>query len=134
MLRVGVLLVAALLLCLFTLVPESAEEPSAGSGVRTDSTTTTTPIAELPASDPNWPGTASTETTEATTTTTSAGTTSTTESTTSTTEQNGTVVDVDVVVYGTQTSGLAAAARAGGGRAAPARRLDLAAAICSNLH
>jgi hypothetical protein len=102
MLRGAVLLVAALLLCLFTLTPEAAKNQALALE-STDSTTSTLPESSTTDST----STSTTSTTEATTTTTGEGTTSTTQSTTSTTMAQ-TTVDVDVVIFGTQTSGLAA--------------------------
>ncbi len=127
-LRVGLLLAAFLLLSLFTLAPESPDNLALAQEF--DDTTTT--VAQFPASDPSWPGTITTETTEATTTTTGAGTTSTTDQATTTTEPPapGIVgVDVDVVVYATQTSGLAAAHELALG----APHLRVALISCGNL-
>jgi hypothetical protein len=107
-LRVGVVVAAALVLFLLTLTPDAPKGQALAQGHDVAS--------GYAAADTTQPEVTGTETTEAATTTTEAGTTnttqpttSTTEPTTSTTEQKaGTVVDVDVVVYGTQTSGLAA--------------------------
>jgi hypothetical protein len=116
--RIAVLFVAGLLLCLFTLTPESAKNQALAQEYDTSDTTTTTTTAVDPASEPLWPGTLSTLPTAPSTTTTEGETTETTaggettttlaEETTTTTEPAAVSVDVDVVVYGTQTSGLAA--------------------------
>ena len=109
MLRGAVLLVVAALLCLFALTPESARNQALAQE-SADSTTSTLPGSST--TDSTSTSTTSTtevttSTTEVTTTTIGEGTTSTSQSTTSTTMAQ-TSVDVDVVVFGTQTSGLAA--------------------------
>lgn len=150
MLRLGLMLAGAVVLCLATLLPESPESQalakaevttttatetaSPGATGATDTTgttdttgiTDTTRITEATGLTDNT-GTASTTGTTANTGTTLPGTPVTMSSTATTEFQS--VVDVDVVVYATQTSGLAAVRELALG----APHLKVALISCGNL-
>jgi hypothetical protein len=133
-LRLGLVLVGAIFICLATTIPES---PDSQALAQSEGVAPSAPLAaatetSFPEVDAAWPGSGTTTTESGTTTTTEGSTTETTvPGTTDTTEPNlpGSVVDVDVVVYATQTSGLAAVRELTLG----APQLKVALISCGNL-
>ena len=123
LLRLGFVLVGALILCFITLAAESVKSPAVARADETSTEATTTTTSPDGTAGPGEAGT--TTTSEPVTTTTSeAGTT-----TTTTPPNQPTSVDVDVVVYSTQTSGLAAVRELALG----APQLRVALISCGNL-
>lgn len=114
MLRLGLILAAAALLCLVTLLPESPESQALAKAEANTTTATEAPSPDTTGTTDATGGASTTDNTDNISTTDTTAATGTTETTvpvttssTATTEFHS-VVDVDVVVYATQTSGLAA--------------------------